>query len=284
MRTEQGLGAPRTVPVGPGGSNGLGHVSPPIPVQRLVSRGSVDQPRLSEPGRSGRRDGKPEPAIRLQYRRSTISIYRATRRGRTLRDGRRSVDDDLTTAQPGHLAPQRSGIRTDMALTSPSLIRPPLTGAPPSAYQLRELAALERRALWLSTWLIHNANHLRPSRDGLKVGGHQSSSASVSTLMTALYFHTLAAPGPDRGQAARLAGDARHRIPARPPDPRPAGALPRARRRAVLSFPHQGQDRRRLLHRLGRARGGGDALRLHHPGLCRAARSGGGRAPVQTAA
>ena len=60
-----------------------------------------------------------------------------------------------------------------------------------SPYPLAELRALEKKALWLSTWLIHNANHLRPSRDGLKVGGHQSSSASVSTLMTALYFHTL---------------------------------------------------------------------------------------------
>lgn len=60
-----------------------------------------------------------------------------------------------------------------------------------SAYPLRELRALERKALWLSTWMIHNANHLRPSRDGLKVGGHQASSASVATLMTALYFHVL---------------------------------------------------------------------------------------------
>ena len=60
-----------------------------------------------------------------------------------------------------------------------------------SPYPLAELRALEKKALWLSTWLIHNANHLRPSRDGLKVGGHQSSSASVSTLMTALYFHAL---------------------------------------------------------------------------------------------
>ena len=66
-------------------------------------------------------------------------------------------------------------------------------GVPISPYPLAELEALERRALWLSTWLIHNANHLRPSRDGLKVGGHQSSSASVTTLMTALYFHTLRA-------------------------------------------------------------------------------------------
>ena len=60
-----------------------------------------------------------------------------------------------------------------------------------SPYPLSELRALERKALWLSTYLIHNANHLRPSRDGLKVGGHQSSSASVVTLMTALYFHAL---------------------------------------------------------------------------------------------
>ena len=28
------------------------------------------------------------------------------------------------------------------------------------------LSALERKVLWLSTWMIHNANHLRPSRDG----------------------------------------------------------------------------------------------------------------------
>ena len=39
--------------------------------------------------------------------------------------------------------------------------------------------------------MIHNANHLRPSRDGLKVGGHQASSASVATLMTALYLDVM---------------------------------------------------------------------------------------------
>src|SRR6516162_9174018 len=53
------------------------------------------------------------------------------------------------------------------------------------------LTELERKVLWLSTWMIHNANHLRPNRDGLKVGGHQASSASVVTLMTALYFDVL---------------------------------------------------------------------------------------------
>ncbi len=53
------------------------------------------------------------------------------------------------------------------------------------------LLALERKVLWLSTWMIHSANHLRPKRDGLKVGGHQASCASVATLMTALYFDLL---------------------------------------------------------------------------------------------
>ncbi len=60
--------------------------------------------------------------------------------------------------------------------------------------RLAALEALERKVLWLSSWTIHNANHLRNSRDGLKVGGHQASSASVATILTALYFDVL---GPD---------------------------------------------------------------------------------------
>ena len=57
--------------------------------------------------------------------------------------------------------------------------------------RLTMLRALERRILWLSTWMIHHANHVRPNVDGLKVGGHQASSASVATLMTALYLDVL---------------------------------------------------------------------------------------------
>ena len=57
--------------------------------------------------------------------------------------------------------------------------------------RLAALEALERKVLWLSSWTIHNANHLRECRDGLKVGGHQASSASVATILTALYFDTL---------------------------------------------------------------------------------------------
>ena len=57
--------------------------------------------------------------------------------------------------------------------------------------RLPMLRAIERRILWLSTWMIHHANHVRPNADGLKVGGHQASSASVATLMTALYMDVL---------------------------------------------------------------------------------------------
>ncbi len=57
--------------------------------------------------------------------------------------------------------------------------------------KLAYLKALERKILWLSSWTIHNANHIREARDGLKVGGHQASCASVATLMTALYFDVL---------------------------------------------------------------------------------------------
>ena len=56
---------------------------------------------------------------------------------------------------------------------------------------LDHLKTLEQRLLWLSHWMIHNANHLRPKADGIKVGGHQASSASMVSIMTALYFSEL---------------------------------------------------------------------------------------------
>ena len=56
---------------------------------------------------------------------------------------------------------------------------------------LNALKALDTRLLWLSAWMIHNANNIRPKRDGLKVGGHQASCASMTAIMSALYFHAL---------------------------------------------------------------------------------------------
>ena len=57
--------------------------------------------------------------------------------------------------------------------------------------QIASLEAIETQLRWLSSWTIHNANHIRESRDGLKVGGHQASCASITAIMTALYFHAL---------------------------------------------------------------------------------------------
>jgi pyruvate dehydrogenase E1 component len=58
-------------------------------------------------------------------------------------------------------------------------------------HDLSILTELERKTLWLASWMIHHANHGRENSDGVKVGGHQASSASLATIMTALYFHTL---------------------------------------------------------------------------------------------
>ncbi len=56
---------------------------------------------------------------------------------------------------------------------------------------LDALRILDDKLRWLSAWTIHHANHVRPSADGLKVGGHQASCASMSAIMAALYFHAL---------------------------------------------------------------------------------------------
>ncbi|MGW2052009.1 transketolase-like TK C-terminal-containing protein [Streptomyces sp. NPDC001858] len=56
---------------------------------------------------------------------------------------------------------------------------------------LRVLGDVERRVLWLSTAIVDHANRVRPNPSGLKVGGHQASSASMTSIMTALWFHEL---------------------------------------------------------------------------------------------
>ena len=57
--------------------------------------------------------------------------------------------------------------------------------------KIATIEALDARLRWLSSWIVHNANHLREKRDGLKVGGHQASCASMTAIMVALYFHAL---------------------------------------------------------------------------------------------
>ncbi len=73
---------------------------------------------------------------------------------------------------------------------SRSLERPPQPRF--SIHERRQmLEALEKKVLWLASWIVHHANYVRPKQDSMKVGGHQASSASVATLMTALYFDVL---------------------------------------------------------------------------------------------
>ncbi|MFJ6094768.1 transketolase-like TK C-terminal-containing protein [Williamsia muralis] len=55
------------------------------------------------------------------------------------------------------------------------------------------LSLIAQRVLWTSTAIIHHANHVRPNTSGLKVGGHQASSASMVTIMTSLWFEQLRA-------------------------------------------------------------------------------------------
>lgn len=57
--------------------------------------------------------------------------------------------------------------------------------------EMQMLELLESRLRWLSSWTIHNANHIRQKTDGLKVGGHQASCSSMTAIMAALYFHAL---------------------------------------------------------------------------------------------
>jgi pyruvate dehydrogenase E1 component len=61
----------------------------------------------------------------------------------------------------------------------------------PVTTDIEALKILDDRLRWLSAWTIHHANHIRENVDGLKVGGHQASCASMTAIMAALYFHAL---------------------------------------------------------------------------------------------
>jgi pyruvate dehydrogenase E1 component len=80
----------------------------------------------------------------------------------------------------------------------------------PVTTDIEALKILDERLRWLSAWTIHYANHVRENDDGLKVGGHQASCASMTAIMAALYFHAL---GPnDRVAVKPHAGPLLHAI------------------------------------------------------------------------
>src|SRR4051812_47839567 len=71
------------------------------------------------------------------------------------------------------------------------------------------LDRVQRRVLWLATSIVHHANKVRPA-GSVKVGGHQASSASIASIMTALYFDHLR--GPDRVSVKPHAAPVLHAI------------------------------------------------------------------------
>ena len=72
------------------------------------------------------------------------------------------------------------------------------------------LREIERRVLWLATSMVHHANKVRETTSGVKVGGHQASSASMVSIMTALYFASLR--GDDRVSVKPHAAPVLHAI------------------------------------------------------------------------
>src|ERR1700735_4674357 len=72
------------------------------------------------------------------------------------------------------------------------------------------LRAVQSRVLWLATSIIHHANKVRETPSGVKVGGHQASSASMVSIMTALWFGHL--HGPDRVSVKPHASPVLHAI------------------------------------------------------------------------
>ena len=75
---------------------------------------------------------------------------------------------------------------------------------------LEVLDNLQRRVLWIAMSIIHHANKIRTTQSGVKVGGHQASSASMVSIMTALYFQHLR--GADRVSVKPHASPVLHAI------------------------------------------------------------------------
>lgn len=59
------------------------------------------------------------------------------------------------------------------------------------AYDEKVLREVAQRVLWLSAAIVDAANAGRPNETGIKVGGHQASSASMVDVMVALWFAEL---------------------------------------------------------------------------------------------
>ncbi|HEY3342740.1 MAG TPA: 1-deoxy-D-xylulose-5-phosphate synthase N-terminal domain-containing protein, partial [Anaerolineae bacterium] len=99
-----------------------------------------------------------------------------------------STEPDITRQTQNYFSP--------LPFTTPHFTPIPTADCDEFSVSDEEIATLEHiqdRLLWLSTLSIDYANHVRPNADGTKIGGHQASSASVISILTALYFHFMKA-------------------------------------------------------------------------------------------
>jgi pyruvate dehydrogenase E1 component len=78
-----------------------------------------------------------------------------------------------------------------MMNTPEAAILQPTAPSLPDTRHDAALRQIEQRVLWLATSIVHHANRVRPNDSGIKVGGHQASSASMVTIMTSLWFEQL---------------------------------------------------------------------------------------------
>ena len=151
-----------------------------------------------------------------------------------------------------------------------------MTTAPAPAHPVTAvLATVERRVLWLATAIVHHANRVRSDPSGLKVGGHQASSASMVTIMTELWFRHLRPQ--DRVSVKPHASPVLHGIN------HLLGALPAeylTTLRAFGGLPRQGPRPGRLLDGLGRHRGDRPHLGCARPKVCGQVRRGRHRPAV----
>ena len=253
---------------------------------------SVDgwRPIARAPSRSPRSTSRWRPSPSRRTRNGTPRREAARRSATSAADaGRRlggSGGTACTVTAPAAAVQRRRSVR---AGSCRAMSRPAAGREAPSATRRRRprpgarSTTVQQRVLWLAASIVHHANRVRPNRSGVKVGGHQASSASMVSLMTALWFGVLRGARPRERQAARLAGAARHQLPARAPRPAlPHDAAP-VRRAAVLPLAHEGPGPRRLLHRLGRPRRHGADLGRARPPLRRRPLRRAGRRPPDRA-
>src|SRR6476620_6100432 len=85
---------------------------------------------------------------------------------------------------------------SELDISGPALSGHALSGSALSDEATTTLREISQRVLWLSAAIVDAANRGRPNSSGVKVGGHQASSASMVDIMVALWFHELT--GEDR--------------------------------------------------------------------------------------